>query len=92
MYAYTPEVYPTDIRGLGIGLSSSVARFGVILTPYAAQVLFYTSDYATISLYAGTFTSSFCSAITTHRDKRKIIERITYTTLHHKIFLLCINL
>ena len=54
MYAYTPEVYPTDIRGLGIGLSSSVARFGAILTPYVAQVLFYTSDYATISLYAGT--------------------------------------
>jgi len=54
MYAYTPEVYPTDIRGLGIGFSSSVARFGAILTPYVAQVLFYASDYATISLYAGT--------------------------------------
>ena len=54
MYAYTPEVYPTDIQGLGIGLSSSVARFRAILTPYVVQVLFYASDYATISLYAGT--------------------------------------
>ncbi len=54
MYAYTPEVYPTSIRGLGVGVSSSVARVGAILTPYIAQVLFRTSDYATISIYAGT--------------------------------------
>ena len=54
MYAYTPEVYPTKIRGLGIGFASSVARFGAILTPYVAQVLFRKNDYATIGMYAGT--------------------------------------
>ena len=54
MYAYTPEVYPVNVRGLGIGVASAIARVGAILTPYIAQVLFHASDYATISLYAGT--------------------------------------
>ena len=52
MYVYTPEVYPTRVRGVGIGLLYSIARVGAILTPYVAQVLFETSDYATIALYA----------------------------------------
>ena len=53
MYAYTSEIYPTNIRGLGIGLSSSVGRVGCIATPYVAQTLFYRSDYAAIGTYAG---------------------------------------
>ena len=52
MYVYTPEVYPTKVRGVGIGFLYSIARVGAILTPYVAQVLFETNDYATISLYA----------------------------------------
>lgn len=51
MYVYTPEVYPTKVRGVGIGVLYSIARIGTIFTPYIAQVLFETSDYATISLY-----------------------------------------
>ena len=53
MYAYTSEVYPTNIRGLGIGIASSVGRVGGIATPYVAQALFYRSDYAAIGTYAG---------------------------------------
>ena len=53
MYVYTPEVYPTKVRGIGMAVLYSVARVGAIVTPYVAQVLFITSDYATISLYAG---------------------------------------
>jgi MFS family permease len=52
MYVYTPEVYPTKVRGAGMGLLYSVARIGAIITPYVAQVLFRASDYAAISLYA----------------------------------------
>ena len=54
MYVYTPEVYPTRIRGFAMGFVSSVARLGAIITPYVAQVLFRVSDYATISIYGGT--------------------------------------
>ena len=50
---YTAEVYPTVVRGLGMGILNSVSRLGAILTPFVAQVLFETSDYATIGVYTG---------------------------------------
>ena len=50
---YTPEIYPTNVRALGVGVGTSSARIGALLTPYAAQVLLRVNDYATISLYAG---------------------------------------
>ena len=53
MYVYTPEVYPTKVRGFGIGFLFSIARVGAIVTPYVAQVLFQASDYAAIAMYAG---------------------------------------
>ncbi|XP_028830573.1 synaptic vesicle 2-related protein-like isoform X2 [Denticeps clupeoides] len=34
---YTPEVYPTATRAIGIGTSSGVARIGALLTPFVAQ-------------------------------------------------------
>ena len=52
-YVYTPEVYPTQSRALGLGLCSMAARVGGIVTPIVAQVLFDANDYVTISLYAG---------------------------------------
>ena len=52
-YVYTAEVYPTVVRGLAMGLLNSVSRLGAILTPFVAQVLFETSDYATIGVYTG---------------------------------------
>ncbi len=37
-YVYTPEVYPTVLRAVGVGSCSLMARAGAILTPYVAQV------------------------------------------------------
>lgn len=53
LYVYTSEVYPTTVRGMGIGVLNSVSRVGCALTPYIAQVLFRVSDYATIATYTG---------------------------------------
>ena len=38
LYVYTPEVYPTRVRALGLGMSSTVGRIGGIISPYIAQV------------------------------------------------------
>lgn len=38
VYVYTPEVYPTKIRGSALGLMSSAARIGGLVTPFIAQV------------------------------------------------------
>mmetsp|Transcript_35713 Transcript_35713/g.60497 ORF Transcript_35713/g.60497 Transcript_35713/m.60497 type:complete len:525 (+) Transcript_35713:97-1671(+) len=39
-YLYTPEVYPTDIRGTAFGYANAFARIGGMLCPFAAQDLF----------------------------------------------------
>ena len=38
LYVYTPEVYPTRVRALGVGVSSTIGRIGGIISPYIAQV------------------------------------------------------
>src|SRR5690606_41531369 len=34
MYAYTPELYPTEARATGVGLATSFGRIGGILGPF----------------------------------------------------------
>lgn len=38
LYVYTAEVYPTEVRGLGLGIASAVGSGGSIIMPYIAQV------------------------------------------------------
>jgi len=35
-YVYTAEVYPTDVRNVGVGCCSSFAMFGALLSPSLA--------------------------------------------------------
>ena len=37
VYVYTPEVYPTLARGAAMGIHTSAARVGAIITPFVAQ-------------------------------------------------------
>lgn len=39
IYAYTPELSPTTLRGSGAGLAAAVGRVGGILAPYATGAL-----------------------------------------------------
>uniref|UniRef100_A0AC34PUU3 Major facilitator superfamily (MFS) profile domain-containing protein n=1 Tax=Panagrolaimus sp. JU765 TaxID=591449 RepID=A0AC34PUU3_9BILA len=51
VYVYTPEVYPTTLRAIGLGASSSMARLGAIVTPFVAQVASGHSLYIPIFVY-----------------------------------------
>eukprot|EP00118_Oscarella_pearsei_P015923 m.147957 g.147957 ORF g.147957 m.147957 type:complete len:521 (+) comp38486_c0_seq4:56-1618(+) len=53
LWVYVPEVYPTAIRGVALGMASSVARVGAILTPFIAQVLVRESIRGSLGTYAG---------------------------------------
>ncbi|GAB1602604.1 synaptic vesicle 2-related protein-like, partial [Argonauta hians] len=50
-YVYTPEIYPTSMRAIGLGACSAMARIGAIITPFIAQVLLSHSKHLAISLY-----------------------------------------
>lgn len=50
-YVYTPEVYPTSMRAIGLGSCSGMARIGAIVTPFVAQVMLKVSAYLAISTY-----------------------------------------
>lgn len=50
-YVYTPEVYPTNIRAIGLGSCSGMSRFGAILTPFIAQVMLNTSQTMAFTIY-----------------------------------------
>lgn len=61
-YVYTPEVYPTTTRAIGLGMCSGMSRIGALITPFVAQVMLRESvylginTYATVSLIAAGFT------------------------------------
>lgn len=52
-YVYTPEVYPTSMRGIGLGACSGAGRIGCMITPFVAMVLMPQSMLLSLSLYSG---------------------------------------
>lgn len=48
LYAFTPEVYPTDLRASGMGTAGAVARFGGLFAPALIAPLM--SSHFTLSL------------------------------------------
>lgn len=57
LYAYTPEQYPTVIRGTGVGMAASVGRIGGILGPLLVGTL------VANGISIGWIFSIFCASI-----------------------------
>jgi len=51
-YIFTPEIYPTSIRGTAIGIFSMLARVGGVAAPQVALVLLPMSNQAGLGLYS----------------------------------------
>jgi putative MFS transporter len=49
LYAFTPEVYPTDLRASGMGLAGAIARLGGLFAP--ALIAPIMSTHFTLSLF-----------------------------------------
>ncbi|MEM2188548.1 MAG: MFS transporter [Nitrososphaerota archaeon] len=68
LYAYTPELYPTELRGTGSGAAASIGRLAGILAPYATGYLMEVSGgelfyaflvFALVHLVAAAATGAF---------------------------------
>ena len=53
LYAFTPELYPTHLRGTGMGTASAVARLGGILAPSMLGMVFAKGFGIAIGTFAG---------------------------------------
>lgn len=54
VYAYTPEVYPTRVRGRGVGSAAAVGRIGAIAAPYIVGLVYQSKGKETGFVYVFT--------------------------------------
>ena len=52
VYAYTPELYPTAIRGSGTGWAAGVGRVGGIVGPYLVGIMLGTWNLGTVAIFS----------------------------------------
>lgn len=84
IYLFTNEIYPSKVRASAMGISSSIARVGLILTPFVAQYFENVNHAAAMWLY---FTiSGLCILVislvpieTTHRPLLNSMEELVAT-------------
>ncbi|MGD2165111.1 MAG: MFS transporter, partial [Anaerolineae bacterium] len=55
LYAYTPELYPTEVRATGMGWASGMTRIAGAIAPSLGGALLSTSMVAALTLYAVSF-------------------------------------
>ncbi|MFC0252211.1 MFS transporter [Massilia consociata] len=53
LYAFTPEVYPTDLRASGMGTAGAVARFGGLFAPSIVAPVMATHFTLALAMLAG---------------------------------------
>lgn len=78
VYAYTPEVYPTELRATGTGIASAIGRIGGIASPVLIGFLFPRYGFAgvfgmtTCVLLVGAFSVLFLGVDTKNRSLEEI--------------------
>jgi len=53
LYAFTPEVYPTELRASGMGMAGAVARFGGLFAPAIVAPVMATQFTLALAMLAG---------------------------------------
>jgi putative MFS transporter len=78
IYAYTPELFPTNIRATAGGFASAVGRVGAMLGPYLVGLLLpFAGQNGAFALLAGSLIiAALAVAILGEETKGKILEEI----------------
>lgn len=58
LYAYTPELYPTELRATGMGVAGAMARVGGLLAPSAIALVVASGFTVAIGLFAALLASA----------------------------------
>lgn len=63
IFVYTPEVYPTSMRAMGVGIASLFSRAGGFASPFVSQQLLQSAGLGSVAgLYLTVFLISSISA------------------------------
>lgn len=63
LYAYTPEVYPTNLRGTGMGAASGFTRIAGALAPSLGALLMGASLALPLTVFAASYVMAACAAL-----------------------------
>ncbi|HTU00352.1 MAG TPA: MFS transporter, partial [Candidatus Sulfotelmatobacter sp.] len=79
LYAYSPELYPTEARASGAGLTYGVGRLANVIGPMIVSALFTTYGYGSVFAYiAGCwFVVALAVGIFGPRTSRRSLEQIS---------------
>lgn len=81
LYTYTPELYPTKLRGTGTGVAASIGRVAGILAPSVTGYLFEVSGGSLLPAFTVFASAHVVAAISTlvlgEETKGRILEEIS---------------
>jgi putative MFS transporter len=80
LYAYTPELYPTEVRATGTGFASAIGRIGSLIGPYVIGVILpMTGQGGVFALGAGAFVIAALSVLILGEEtKGRTLEHISH--------------
>jgi putative MFS transporter len=70
MYAYTPELYPTEARSTGMGWASGMGRIGATIGPMLGALLMPISITLTLTAFAACFSIAGLSVLILGRETK----------------------
>ena len=79
LYAYTPELYPTRVRGTGSGAAASIGRLAGVIAPTATPLLFAYGGLAAVFTIFALFhiVGAITVAVLGIETKGKVLEEIS---------------
>ncbi|XP_054719320.1 carcinine transporter-like [Uloborus diversus] len=76
MYLHTPEIYPTTLRGVGLGMSNAVGHLMSIVCPYIVCLAKYSESAPFLALSAISLMAATCASLLPETLNKKLPQTI----------------